>query len=121
MGVFFLPLFTIYKQKTRRKLQETSFLIPTPAVSAVKCPFPRVAACRDGGGAGAGGAQSTRDGGPGAGEGQGRRVAPPRYTCGGRGKGRHMASAVTLGCKPSPLHKLLTVMGGEGCSAAAPL
>lgn len=51
---------------------------------------------------------------------RGRHVAPPRYTCGFRG-GREGTWRLpkTLGFKPSPLHKLLTVMGGEGCSAAA--
>lgn len=64
---FFSHCLQLYKQKTVRKLQETSFLIRTPALPALKCPFPRAAACRDsGGGAGAEGARSTRD------EGQGR-------------------------------------------------
>lgn len=49
----------------------------------------------------------------------GGHVAPPRYTCGFGGKGRHTASAEALGSKPSPLHKLLTTVGGDGCSACS--
>lgn len=57
---------------------------------------------------------STREGG------EGRHVAPPHHTCSCQeGQGRHMAVAEALGSKPSPLHKLLTVQGGEGSAAAA--
>lgn len=58
--------------------------------------------------------------GSGLGKARGWHVAPPRYTCGfGGGREGTWRLPKTLGFKPSPLHKLLTVMGGEGCSAAA--
>lgn len=37
------------------------------------------------------------------------------------GEGAAHGAAGTLGSKPGPLHKLLIVMGGEGCCAAAPV
>lgn len=61
----------------------------------------------EGGGAGT---WSTREDGLSAGA--GRRVAPPRHTCGRReGQGRHMASTEAPGSKPSPLHKLFDRAG----------
>lgn len=63
----------------------------------------------------AGSPRSTRAGAPGAG------VSLRPATRAASGEGAAHGAAGTLGFKPGPLHKLLIVMGGEGCCAAAPL
>lgn len=63
----------------------------------------------------AGSPRSTRAGAPGAG------VSLRPATRAASGEGAAHGAAGTLGSKTGPLHKLLIVMGGEGCCAAAPV